>query len=158
MSERLPSYVVHVDDVPDVEGSYDPPFDDETLSLYRELTRTGGTQRIVFSVERLLPGRRTSFTHAHSLEEEVIFVLEGVCHVRIVEPGALPREIPLRAGHAVCFPAGTGIAHTFVNQGTEECTLIVVGERNPEDRVVYPEDEEFDAHFARTKPQKHWQR
>jgi uncharacterized cupin superfamily protein len=67
--------------------------------------------------------------------------------------------MPLRAGHAVSFPAGTAIAHTFVNRGTEECTLFVAGERRPDaDRVFYPEDLEYDAHHATTRPQRHWTR
>jgi uncharacterized cupin superfamily protein len=44
-----------------------------------------------------------------------------------------------------------------VNRGTEECTLLVVGERKPDvDRCRYPEDTEYEAHFARTRPQEFW--
>jgi uncharacterized cupin superfamily protein len=152
-------FIVHVDDVEEIEGAYRSPFDKEKLSIYRDIGRRAGSKNVGFSWERLLPGRRTSFTHAHSEEEEFIFVLSGTCHVRLVEPGSEPREIPLRAGHAVSFPAGTEIAHTLVNRGNEECTLFVVGERRPEtDRVFYPEDAEYDAHHARTWPERHWTR
>ena len=45
----------------------------------------------------------------------------------------------------------------FVNHGTEECTLLVIGERKPGvDRWCYPEDKEYDEHFARTRPERHW--
>lgn len=152
-------YVVHLDDVPEIEGAYPAPFDAEKLSIYRDLGRAAGSQRIGFAVERLLPGRRTSFTHAHSDEEELVYVISGTCHVRVIEPGRAPCEVALRAGHAVSFPAGTGIAHTFVNHGTEECTLFVVGERKPGvDRGFYAEDPEYEAHFATTQPQRHWSR
>ena len=151
--------VVHVDDVAEVEGAYPAPFDGEKLTIYRDLGRAAGSQRIGFAVERLLPGRRSSFTHAHSEEEEVVYVLSGTCLVRIIEPGCEPLEIPLRAGHAVSFPAGTGIAHTFVNRGSAECTLFVIGERRPDsDRVFYPEDQEYDAQLATNRPERHWTR
>jgi uncharacterized cupin superfamily protein len=153
------SYVVHIDDVAEIEGAYPPPFDAEKLSIYRHLSRAAGSQRIGFSYERLLPGRRTSFTHAHSDEEEFVYVLSGTCHVRIVEPGSEPREIPLRPGHAVSFPPGTGIAHTFVNRGDTECALLVVGECRPDtDRVFYSDDPEYDAHHATHQPDRHWTR
>lgn len=152
-------FIVHIDDLEETEGTYPAPFDGEKLSIYRDIGRAAGSKNIGFGWERLPPGRRTSFTHAHSEEEELVFVLSGQCHVRVIEPGAEPREIPLRAGHAVSFPAGTGIAHSFVNRGTEECTLFVVGERRPDtDRVFYPEDPEYDAHHAKHRPTRHWTR
>lgn len=153
-----PSFVVHADDVAEIEGTYPAPFDREKLSFYRDLGRAIGSVRLGLSLERLVPGRRTSFTHAHSHEEELAYVIAGACHLRVVEPNAEPREIPLRAGHCVSFPAGTGIAHTFVNHGDAECVLLVVGERNPADRAFYPDDPEHDAHLARTRPERHWSR
>jgi uncharacterized cupin superfamily protein len=154
-----PPFVVHIDDVPEQEGAYPPPFDAEKGSIYRDLGRAAGSQRIGFGHERLLPGRRLCFTHAHSHEEELVYVISGACSLRLIEPGEAPRDVPLRAGHAVSFPAGTGIAHTFVNHGTEECLLFVVGERRPEeDKVFYPEDPGYDAHHARTRPAQHWTR
>lgn len=159
MTDWKPSYVVHIDDVPEAEGHYPPPFDGEKMTIYRDLGRAAGSKTVGMGYERLPPGRRSSFTHAHSAEEELIYVLSGTCHVRLIEPGAEPREVPLRAGHLVAFPAGTGIAHTFVNHGTEECVLLVIGERRPDaDRWIYPEDTAYDEHFARTRPEKYWKR
>ncbi len=156
MPDALPSYIVHQGDVPETEGAYPPPFDGEKLTIYRDLGRASGSKTLGFGVERLLPGRRSSFTHAHSAEEELVYVLAGTCHVRVLEPGAEPREHPLRAGHVVSFPAGTGIGHCFVNRGTEECTILVVGERRPDDRWRYPEDEAYQAHVAATRPERVW--
>ena len=157
MADSTPSFVVHIDEVDEVEGAYPAPFDGEKLTIYRDLGRAAGSRNLGLGYDRLPPGRRSSFTHAHSDEEEMVYVLAGTCHVRLLEPGAEPREIPLRAGHLVSFPAGTGIAHTFVNRGMDECTLIVIGERKPEvDRWVYPEDTEYNEHFARTHPERYW--
>src|SRR5690606_28604358 len=84
--------------------------------------------------ERLMPGRRTSFPHAESAEEEFVFVVAGTPDVWL--DGHLHRLAP---GDAVGFPAGTGLAHTFINNTKAEVNLIVVGEASkPENRVVYP--------------------
>lgn len=155
---ETPTFVVHESDVPEVEGSYPAPFNEEKLSIYRDIGRAAGTVRVGFSKERIPPGRRTSFTHAHLEEEEIIYVLAGTCSVRLIEPGAEPREIPLRAGHVVSFPAGTGIAHCIVNRGEEECEVLVIGERRPEDRFFYPEDKAYDEHVRKNRPERHWTR
>ena len=159
MSDDRPHFVAHIDDVPEKDGSYPAPFDTEKMSPYRDLGRAVGSKALGFRLERLIPGARTSFTHAHSDEEEMAYVLSGSCHLRIIEPGGKPREIELRAGHVVSFPAGTAIAHTFVNHGTEECQVFVAGERKRElDRVFYAEDADYEEHFARTRPLRHWKR
>jgi uncharacterized cupin superfamily protein len=159
MAEPRDPFVAHIDDVAEEEGTYPAPFDGEKLSIYRNLGKATGSKTIGFAYERLLPGRRTSFTHAHSAEEEAVYVLPGTCHVRVIEPGAEPREIPLRAGHAVSFPAGTGIAHTFINHGTDECALLIIGERKPDtDQVIYPDDREYEAFFAAKRPESFWKR
>jgi uncharacterized cupin superfamily protein len=159
MSEPKPSWIVHADDVPEVEGHYRAPFDAERLSFGRDLGKATGSESLGLWQERIPPGRRTSFTHAHSAEEELVYVLAGECVARVVEPGQAPRDIPLRAGHAVALPAGTGIAHTFANRGERDCVVIVVGERRAEvDRVFYPEDAAYDAHLATAEPGRWWRR
>ncbi|MEO6298680.1 MAG: hypothetical protein ABIV25_10325, partial [Paracoccaceae bacterium] len=45
----------------------------------------------------------------------------------------------LSPGDGVGFPAGTGQAHTFINNTEAEVELLVVGETSkPENRIVYP--------------------
>lgn len=81
-----------------------------------------GLVRIGIHHERLPPGRRTSYPHAESAEEEFVYVLEGTPDVWI--DGTLLRLAP---GDAVAFPGGTGICHTVLNN--TEVRLLVVGER-----------------------------
>jgi len=154
-----PAFLVHEDDVPETEGRYRAPFDAESLSWERNLGRAAGTVNFGLRRERLPPGKRMSFTHAHSEEEELAYVLRGECFVRIIEPGREPREHALRAGHTVSFPAGTGIAHTFVNRGTSDCVILCFGERKDEaDRVFYPEDPDYDEDMAQHHSHYHWKR
>ena len=98
-------------------------------ALGREL----GLERIGVNHETIFPGGRSSFPHAHSADEEFVFVVSGRPSLWI--DGDLTE---LEAGDSVAFPAGTGIAHTFINNSAEPIRLLIVGEHNPEDRVSYP--------------------
>ena len=84
--------------------------------------------------QRLPPGRRTSWPHAEADEEEFVYVIEG-------EPDLwLDGEIRrLRAGDGIGFPAGTGIAHVFINNTESDVRLLVVGEASRQrSRIDYP--------------------
>ncbi len=109
---------------------------DERFGFGAPFGRVFGLQRIGIHHVRLPPGRRTSLPHAESAEEEFVFVVEGTPDVWI--DGHLHRLAP---GDGVGFPAGTGIAHTFLNNTEAEVRLIVVGDRDrPDARIVYPVD------------------
>ncbi|MGH6987776.1 MAG: cupin domain-containing protein [Caulobacteraceae bacterium] len=114
------------------------PGDEELMSIGASLGRKLGLTRIGIHHERLPPGRRTSFPHAESLEEEFVFVLEGTPDAWI--DGHLHRLSP---GDAVGLPAGTGICHSFLNNTVEEVRLLVVGEAGKEEnRIRYPKNED----------------
>jgi uncharacterized cupin superfamily protein len=44
----------------------------------------------------------------------------------------------LGPGDGIAFPAGTGIAHCFLNNTEGAVRLLIIGEHHPEDRVAYP--------------------
>jgi uncharacterized cupin superfamily protein len=120
----------------ELEGPDDAHYPDsaELLSIGAPIGQLLGLRRIGIHHERLLPGRRTSYPHAESAEEEFVFVLEGYPDVWI--DGTLHR---LEPGVAVSFPAGTGICHTFLNNTATEVRLLVVGEKSKaENRIHYP--------------------
>ena len=132
----------------DLEGADDSHYtgDAELMSIGAPLGRLLGLTRLGIHHERLPPGRRTSYPHAESAEEEFVLVLEGEPDAWI--DGHLHR---LRPGDAVGFPAGTGIAHTFINNTDKEVRLLVVGEAGkPENRLHYPMNQ---AHAA-TRPDR----
>ncbi len=112
--------------------------DDELLRIGAPFGRHFGLQRLGIHHQRLPPGRRTSFPHAESTEEEFVYVIEGTPDLWL--DGHLHR---LRPGDGVGFPAGTGIAHTFINNSSAEVHLLVVGETmKPDNRIVYPRNPE----------------
>lgn len=117
------------------------PGDTELMSIGAPLGRKLGLTRIGIHHERLPPGRRTSYPHAESAEEEFVFVLEGTPDVWI--DGHLHRLAP---GDSVGFPAGTGICHTFLNNSTQEVRLLVIGETSKtENRISYPKNRDHEA-------------
>ncbi len=152
-----PSFIVFAPDVPEEVGGYPPPFDRERLGFFRDIGRAAGSESIGMGLDRLPPGERTSSRACSPHEEELVYVLEGEVAVRLIEPGKEAREVPLRAGHVVCFVAGTRIAHCLVNRGTKDALTLTIGERKPGvDRVFYAEDADYDAFVLREKPQRHW--
>ena len=111
----------------ELEGVDDSTYPDSTelFSIGAPLARGLRLNRLGIHHERLPPGRRTSYPHAESDEEEFIYVLEGYPEVWI--NGYLWK---LEPGDSVGFPAGTGICHTFLNNTEQEVRLLVVGEAN----------------------------
>ncbi|AUN99837.1 cupin domain-containing protein [Bacteriovorax stolpii] len=108
--------------------------DSELMSIGAPVGKLLGLQKIGIHIELIHPGRRTSWPHAESAEEEFAFVLEG--HPDVWINGVLH---PLAPGDFVAFPAGTGIAHTFLNNTDKNVLLLVGGERpKKENKIIYP--------------------
>ena len=103
-----------------IEGPDDShyPGDDELMSIGAPFGRHFGLKRLGIHHERLLPGRRTSYPHAESAEEEFVYVIEGTPDVWL--DGTLHR---LKPGDAVGFPAGTGICHSFLNNSEPRASM-----------------------------------
>ena len=60
----------------------------------------------------------------------------------------------MKAGDLAAFPSGTGICHTFLNNGAREATLLVGGEANkPDNRIRLPA---APASVAGDMPWSHW--
>ena len=93
-----------------------------------------GLKRLGIHHQRLEPGRRTSFPHAEKTEDEFIYVIAGSPDVWL--DGVLHR---LKPGDGVGFPAGDGLAHSFINNTDSDVELLVIGDRSREDnQIVYP--------------------
>lgn len=112
--------------------------DDERLGIGAAFGRHFGLTRLGIHHDRLPPGRRTSYPHAESAEEEFVYVIDGAPDVWL--DGVVHRLSP---GDAVGFPAGTGQCHTFISNTEAEVNLLVVGERpKAENRIFYPRNPE----------------
>ena len=124
------SPVIASGDVPWTEWPTDAPF----KLRYRHLSEAGIGQdyRVGVAIEELTPGAESSSQHYHTLEEEHLFMLDGRLSVRL---GAETHT--MAAGDYVCFPAGQKAGHCLVNDSGAPCRYVIVGERNPNDVVVY---------------------
>ncbi len=129
---RLP-FIKHWRDIQEEDNSVYPS-SDELLSIGSRLGEATGLVKIGVHHELLPPGRRTSWPHAESKEEEFVFVIEGTPQVWI--NGHLH---DLEPGDFVGFPAGTGIVHTFINNSDKDVRLLAGGEKSKkENQVIYP--------------------
>lgn len=134
--KKRPDFIKHYSEIQEADtGTY--PNDAELLSIPSDFSKAFGLKRLGIGHEILKPGRRTSWPHAHSVDEEFVFVVEGSPEVWI--DGDVYQ---LRAGDSVGFVPGTGIAHTFINNSDCDVRLIVVGDRGrQDDRWFYSFDE-----------------
>jgi len=130
-----PSFIGnYLDFLEEDNACYQTSGSNELLSIGSAVGKKLGLNKIAIHIETLLPGRRTSWPHAESEEEEFGFVIEGNPQVWI--DGTLH---DLRPGDFVAFPAGTGIAHTFLNNTISTVKLLVGGETNkPTNKIIYP--------------------
>lgn len=126
-----PDCIKHFTDIQDPDdASY--PDSDELLSIGSPFGKTFGFKRLGIHHEVLRPGRRTSWPHAESTEEEFAYVIEGTPDVWI--DGYLHRLGP---GDGVGFVPGDGAAHTFINNTAADVRLLVVGDTNRADNKCY---------------------
>jgi uncharacterized cupin superfamily protein len=110
----------------------------EFATTERDLGRAAGSVRTGLRRGVLPPGRSSCPPHWHSGEHELFVVLAGGGALLLFDrSGAQVEEHPLRAGHVVSRPAGTGIAH-MLRAGAEGMTYLPYGTRHPNEIVFYP--------------------
>jgi uncharacterized cupin superfamily protein len=132
MTDRHPAIINWTEIEKSKPFSYDGS--DEPMAFNANFRRHFGFKKIGVHHERVPAGHRLSRPHAESAEEEFVYVIEGTPDVWL--DGTLHR---LKPGDAVGFPAGDGLAHTFINNTNTDVHLLVVGETSkPENKIVYP--------------------
>ncbi len=95
-----------------------------------------GLSNFGVNLTQLLPGASSSLRHAHSKQDEFIYVLHG--HpVLLTDAG----ETQLSPGMCAGFKAGTGNGHQLVNRTREAVSYLEVGDRSEGDSVQYPDDD-----------------
>jgi uncharacterized cupin superfamily protein len=85
---------------------------------------------------RLLPGAITAMRHAHTRQDEFVYILQGN-PVLVTDAG----ETQLAAGMCAGFKAGTGNAHQLINRSAEDVIYLEVGDRTEGDEVSYPDED-----------------
>jgi uncharacterized cupin superfamily protein len=89
---------------------------------------------VVFTT--LAPGAASALRHAHSVQDEFIYVVEGTLVLHTDEG-----ETVLTAGMCAGFRAGTGNGHRLINRSDQNATMIEVGDRTAGENVNYPDED-----------------
>ena len=95
-----------------------------------------GLQNFGVNLTRLAPGAVSALRHAHTRQDEFVYILEG--HPTLVTDSG---ETPLEPGMCAGFRAGSGDAHHLQNRTAAEVLYLEVGDRTPGDGATYPDDD-----------------
>ncbi len=88
------------------------------------------------NLTRLAPGAVSALRHAHTRQDEFVYVLQG--HPTLHTDEGRTRLAP---GMCAGFKAGTGNGHQLTNETGEEVVYLEVGDRTPGDEATYPDED-----------------
>jgi uncharacterized cupin superfamily protein len=88
------------------------------------------------NLTRLAPGAVSALRHAHTRQDEFLYVLQG--HPTLHTDEGRTRLSP---GMCAGFKAGAGNAHRLINETGNEVVYLEVGDRTPGDEGSYPDDD-----------------
>jgi uncharacterized cupin superfamily protein len=88
------------------------------------------------NLTHLAPGAVSSLRHAHTRQDEFIYILQGQPTLHTDEG-----RTRLRPGMCAGFKAGTGNAHRLINETGREVVYLEIGDRTPGDEGSYPDDD-----------------
>ncbi len=95
-----------------------------------------GLKSFGVNLTRLAPGAQSALRHAHSRQDELVYVLEGRPTL-VTNAG----RTELSPGMCAGFAAGTGDAHHLLNETDADVVYLEVGDRTPGDEATYPDDD-----------------
>jgi uncharacterized cupin superfamily protein len=134
-----PPLAIHAFDAParSKPSNYPEPFASRMGGREkRALGDVFGLANFGVNLTRLSPKAQSALRHAHSKQDEFVYILEG-------HPTLLTNEgaTPLAPGMCAGFKAGSGNGHQLVNLTTEDVLYLEVGDRTPGDEGLYPDDD-----------------
>ena len=88
------------------------------------------------NLTRLAPHAASALRHAHSKQDEFIYVLQGHPTLHTDEGRA-----QISPGMCAGFKAGSGNGHRLLNETGEDVVYLEVGDRTPGDEGSYPDDD-----------------
>ena len=88
------------------------------------------------NLTRLRPGGISALRHAHTRQDEFVYILEGTATL-LTDEG----RTPLGPGMCAGFRAGTGNGHCLANESDDDVVYLEIGDRTPGDEGVYPDDD-----------------
>ena len=107
----------------------------------REIAEAVGARDLGYSVSFVAPGSRSYPFHFHHGEEEAFYVLEGRGLLRQGDGEGAEELIELGPGDVVAFPAATGIAHQFINDGDAPFVYLAISNKLSSDVAEFPDSD-----------------
>ena len=95
-----------------------------------------GLTNFGINLTQLAPGAVSSLRHAHTRQDEFVYILQGHPTLHVNEG-----RIRLSPGMCAGFKAGTGNGHRLINETAEEVVYLEMGDRTPGDEGSYPDDD-----------------
>ncbi|GAA4415775.1 cupin domain-containing protein [Quisquiliibacterium transsilvanicum] len=102
----------------------------------RALGAVFGLANFGVNLTELPPGAVSALRHAHTRQDEFVYVLQGHPVLR-TDAG----DTPLVPGMCAGFRAGSGDAHQLVNPTDQPVVYLEIGDRSEGDAVSYPDDD-----------------
>jgi len=139
MTPAKPLIALRAEDAPPrtKPSNYPEPFASMMAGrLKRPLGDLFGLSNFGVNLTRLAPNSVSALRHAHTKQDEFIYVLQGR-PVLITDEG----RTQLEPGMCTGFKAGTGNGHALVNESADEVVYLEVGDRTPGDAATYPDDD-----------------
>ena len=118
-------------------SNYPEPFASRMKGrLKKPLGDLFGLANFGVNLTTLAPGAVSSLRHAHTRQDEFVYILRG-------HPTLHTDEGKTRLSPGMCagFKAGTGNGHRLVNETGEDVVYLEVGDRTPGDEGSYPDDD-----------------
>ncbi len=88
------------------------------------------------NLTRLAPGAVSALRHAHTKQDEFVYILQGRATLHTDEG-----RTDLAAGMCTGFKAGSGNGHCLINETSETVVYIEIGDRTSADEATYPDDD-----------------
>jgi len=134
MKDERPAFIRHHSTLRDWNAYCAYSGSDETFTLISSVGKDLGLKRIGIHHEILLPEKRSSWPHAHKVEEEFVYILNGKPDIWING-----RSYQAEPGDIVFFKPGSNYSHTIINNTSENVELLVLGEQETnDDQIYYP--------------------
>lgn len=119
------------------KSNYPEPFASRMVGREkRALGDVFGLSNFGVNLTRLAPGAVSALRHAHSRQDEFVYVLRGKPTLHTDEGKTV-----LAPGMCAGFKAGTGNGHRLLNETAEEVEYLEIGDRSAGDMGSYPDDD-----------------
>src|SRR3984957_11490049 len=102
----------------------------------RPLGELFGITNFGANITRLAPGGCSALRHAHTKQDEVVYILEGRPTL-VTDAGRAALQARMCPG----FKVGSGDAHCLINETGADVVYLEIGDRAAGDAVDYPDDD-----------------